>query len=344
MKGSCAFYSPIWPYMKSGFFWSKPYPETSGYLIETLIDYQNYDNQLELYDYISSIVHWLLDIQLPSGSFPGGLGDKGRESFFNTGQILLGLIKYYKISPSFRIEESIIRAYEWLLSAIDTNGLVCRGHYIQNFSPDYYSRVLWPMLMIEREFNLSNSNKILLCIKKILSNFDNDSCIFKAWSFNRDKPAFTHTIAYTLRGLLESSRLLKDEFISIEIGNIVYNSFAKILTDLNNNNFIIGALDKNGRSDNSFICVTGHFQLSIVSFLLNKYSLLNDNYFSSKKLFNTAKEGIANSSNFFLLKGGINGSIPFHSKYLRFRQPNWAVKFYLDNLLLLLQNNKLYKE
>ena len=37
---------------------------------------------------------------------------------------------------------------------------------------------------------------------------------------------------------------------------------------------------------------------------------------------------------FFKKKGGVPGSHPFYGRYMMFRQPNWATKFFIDAILL----------
>ena len=57
--------------------------------------------------------------------------------------------------------------------------------------------------------------------------------------------------------------------------------------------------------------------------------------FSKNKFFERWNEKIENdldNINFILpgIKGGVAGSYPFYGKYMRFRYPNWAVKYLCD--------------
>jgi len=64
--GSCAYYSPLMG-------WSKPYPETTGYLIPTLIRVSKFLKDPKYSESALSIGQWLLDIQSQNGSWYGGL-------------------------------------------------------------------------------------------------------------------------------------------------------------------------------------------------------------------------------------------------------------------------------
>ena len=64
--GSCAHFSPL-------LGWSKPYPETTGYIIPTLLKLYNYYHDERFLVAASSTGEWLLSIQNKDGSWPGGL-------------------------------------------------------------------------------------------------------------------------------------------------------------------------------------------------------------------------------------------------------------------------------
>ena len=52
--GSSAYYSRVWHSPLRLSRWSSPYPETSGYILETLIDYSEYFPRLQVDGYINS--------------------------------------------------------------------------------------------------------------------------------------------------------------------------------------------------------------------------------------------------------------------------------------------------
>ena len=86
--GSAAYFSPL-----AG--WSRPYPETTGYLIPTLLRLgQEYPADGGENAALRA-GRWLLEIQRPEGAWNGGLHPPrggGKPSVFNTGQVLDGML------------------------------------------------------------------------------------------------------------------------------------------------------------------------------------------------------------------------------------------------------------
>ena len=73
--------------------WASSYPETTGYIIPTFLEYAKRSGRTDLRARARRMADWLVDIQLPCGGFQGGKIDSIPvvPVTFNTGQILLGL-------------------------------------------------------------------------------------------------------------------------------------------------------------------------------------------------------------------------------------------------------------
>src|SRR4051794_17477092 len=76
--------------------WQPTYPETSGYLMPTLLRGAVALDRADLADRAAEVGHWLLGLQRPDGAFPGGTGTEGAPVVFDTGQILLGLLAWWR--------------------------------------------------------------------------------------------------------------------------------------------------------------------------------------------------------------------------------------------------------
>jgi malonyl-CoA O-methyltransferase len=100
------------------------YPEVTGYLVPTLIDYGERELAAEL-------VRWLVRIQNADGSFPDP--DQGRSYVFDTGQALRGLLAGIPLVPEAR--EAAGRAAEYLRREMIDGG--ARGY------PQRYSGAYW---------------------------------------------------------------------------------------------------------------------------------------------------------------------------------------------------------
>ena len=89
----------------------RAYPEVTGYLIPTLIDYSHVDLALQWAD-------WLTEIQLQDGSFPDP--DGGRPCIFDTGQALRGLLAAARLDAKFL--QPAAQAGEYLVSSMIDGG------------------------------------------------------------------------------------------------------------------------------------------------------------------------------------------------------------------------------
>jgi len=157
----------------------------------------------------------------------------------------------------------------------------------------------------------------------------NDNSSVQYWAFKAKDQAFTHTIAYTWQGFLESAILLNDQKIiekCIKTGYQLVNLFRK-------NGVFAGSYDENWNGNYSFRCLTGDAQISL---FLSRLSCL-----TNEKAFQQLAYGLFANLEKYPAKlplagfsGGIAGSYPVWGSYERLSYPNWAAKFYLDACLM----------
>lgn len=324
--GSSAYYAPI-------LGWSKPYPETTGYIIPTLIEYYHHADYKLAYETALEFGDWLLSIQSSEGYWCAGQHPpkKKSPSVFNTGQILFGLMSLHNETNDSKWLNSLDKATGWLCSTIDEKGNWTSGHY-RGFNPTYYSRVAWPMLsasgILDNQIYKEKSISVLdSLIKKRNSNGS-----FSGWGFDEHGPAFTHTIAYTLRGFMESSILVDDWQAYGAKTEMALDKFYR-LAELKKGR-LAGQYDEQYSGSETYSCITGNFQ---IAFCLMRWFEMNQDL----RLLNAASKLIEYSVNSQTPSGAIPGSKPFWGRYMMFRYPNWSAKFCADALLLFL---KLYKK
>lgn len=139
-NGSAHSYSCVWG-------WRKAYPETTGYIIETLFDYAAWRQDISLRLLAFDCLDWLLSQQLPSGAFPALFAGSGKPSVFNTSQILFGLARGVEEAADgkpYRL--ALEKAVHWLISILETDGSWRQASYIADFTPSYYTRSVWGIL------------------------------------------------------------------------------------------------------------------------------------------------------------------------------------------------------
>ena len=103
--------------------WSTSYPETTGYIVPTIIREGRKRGDASLLDRARRMLDWLVSIQMPSGAFRGGaIGDSPLVPVtFNTGQILLGLAAgVTEFGAHYR--RAMLAAADWLVRTQDSDG------------------------------------------------------------------------------------------------------------------------------------------------------------------------------------------------------------------------------
>jgi hypothetical protein len=314
--------------------WSRAYPETSGYIATTLLDLSEYLSDEASRDAAIGLGDWLISIQEPEGCWRAGLypyKSSASSSVFNTGQILNGLVALSRRGCGERFRHSADRAAAWLAQGIDEQGVWQSGHY-RGHQPDYYSFVAWPMLDYADLAGDAGASAAALRVIEHIKGHALSNGAFGRWGFEEQGPAFTHTICYTLQGLIESHR-----FAGPKAG--ILPAVAPAMERLRRqaelgNGRLWGAFDSAWKADKSYECLTGNAQLAICLLLLHRTEPDLRQVNAAAKLVERLC-GLQSKGPVRALRGAVAGSNPLWGKYMRGRYPNWAVKFFADSLLLL---------
>jgi hypothetical protein len=328
--GSCAHFSPL-------FGWSPPYPETTGYIIPTLLQAGATLKDSRYKEAALSTGQWLLSIQRPDGGWPGGMYLAGRPkspSVFNTAQIIEGMVALARLQPEGPWLLALVRAARWLADGVDTEGLWQMGNYRVGVNPSYYTQVAWPMLQawqLCRDYTVRTAAERVLA--RIVALRTRHGSIAN-WGFDPGKPAYIHTIGYTLRGLIESAYAL-DKWEAY--GEPCEDALERLVRKAEfSNGRLPGAYHDNWRPVNWYSCLTGNSQVALCLMrfenratdlrLVNAAAKLVDNVCANQRIV-----GLRNAS-----YGAISGSAPFWGRYMFIRYPNWAAKYHADSLMMLM--------
>lgn len=336
-KGSSAGYSLVQQ-------WRPAYPETSGYIIPTLWKYVHISENQELKELAKacaiSLTDWETEIQLSNGAVRGGVYGKDKLNVFkstevpvvfNTGMVVFGWAASYKETKDERYLEAMIKAANWLVSVQEPNGSWIKGRSESTDSElySYYTMVAWAQA---EAFLVTGNKDFELSCKKFLDwaiSVQQPNGAYQYMAFNKNQPAFLHTIAYTIQGMLEAGILLKEEkYIQSA------NQAAAVLNDLyKKDNTLWGTYTESWTPDKSFKCLTGMVQMAICYYKLYTINHSQE-YASIFAALNRQVQELTVVSDEKGLNGGIRGSFPVWGSYSRMNFPNWAAKFYLDALFL----------
>lgn len=314
--------------------WSGPYPETTGYIIPTFLNASQKMNGFEeLKDKALKMGEWLLSIQMSDGAFPGNIYYPGKpqtKSIFNTGQIILGLTRLYDETNDHRFLHSATLAAKWLAVNQASDGTWKEYNYVKDFSPSYYSRVSWPILKVFERTNDENLKEAALRNLRQIQTQQLPNGFIQGAGFKPDSYVFLHTLAYTIRGFIESAMILDDA----RLWHTGFSFAEKLMRHFEIQGKFYGAYYPDFSGVKWYECLTGNVQMAII--WLRVYKQTGDIRFlnaASKAIDSVEKHQVKSSWNKNII-GAIAGSSPIYGRYMFGRYPNWAAKFYCDALML----------
>jgi hypothetical protein len=307
--------------------WGAPYPETSGYIASTFFRLGTARDP-SYAERAKRIVRWLVEVQNPDGSFANPrYGQEG--IVFDTGQVLFGLVCGYERTADPALLGAARRAARWLVDVAGPDRRWTRNEHLG--TPHVYNtRTAWAMLRMnaidpepEREAVARANLDWALAVQAETGFFDH--CSFKP-----GQPPFTHTIAYTARGLLESGLLLKDA----RYVDAATRCADATLAHLRDDGFLPSRIGIDGRPASTSCCLTGNCQFAIVWSRLGE-AVSRPAYASGIRralaFVMSAQDIDAADAD---VRGAIKGSQPVWGRYAPMSYPNWAAKFFVDAMWL----------
>ena len=310
--------------------WLPSYPETSGYIIETLLAAAKVLADPTLKVRAARIVDWELSLQNDTGSFPGHFGELGSKPvIFNTGQIMHGLIAGYLAFDRDECLEAAVRAGRWMVLQQDDDG--CWRRSVHNDTPHTYNtRSAWALLRT----GLIANEKVLVdsAIKNIQWALTQQTASgwFKTNAFTKKGLPYTHTIAYAIRGILECGLLLDNEAM-INAAIIAASAQA---AQQGADGWLAGTYDDNWVPKAHYCCLTGLAQMSIIWQRLIVTQGIDELNLPVARGLDYIKSNHHLSAKYAYQRGAIAGSAPIWGRYSMFEYPNWAAKFFADALML----------
>ena len=307
--------------------WRPSYPETSGYIATTFLRLARRRDP-GYADRAERILRWLLTVQNADGSFANPR--YGRQGIvFDTGQVLFGLVRGYQATGAPALLAGARRAAGWLTGIADRDLRWTRNEHLD--TPHVYNtRTAWALLLMnELEFDPQRQAVARSNLDWALAE-QQPSGMFDHCAFERGRAPFTHTLAYTARGLLESGLLL-DERRYVDGAARCADA---MLLHLDDNGHLPSMVAPHGAPASGSCCLTGNCQFAIVWARLHA-SVGGKNY----------RSGILRALDYVMstqdlespdpgINGGIKGSHPVWGRYAPMSLPNWAAKFFVDAMWL----------
>lgn len=309
--------------------WRPSYRETSGYIIPTFFRLAHHRGRTDYRERGLRVARWLLSVQNADGSFSNPrFGQQGL--VFDTGQDLFGLLAAFEQSQEECFLTAARRAGDWLVGVADGERRWTKNDYL-GVPHVYNTRTAWALCKL-------NAIEPRACYEHVArANLDyalaaERGGYFADCGFRPGRPAPTHTIAYTIRGLLEAGRALNDTryLAAAERGARAMSRHVR------DDGFLPGEIDVHGRETQSFCCLTGNCQLGVIWAKLYQSSGEETFRRAAVRVLQYVLERQDVETSDIDVRGAIKGSHPIWGRYAPLSYPNWATKFFIDALLLTL--------
>ena len=314
--------------------WLEPYPETTGYIIPTFLRAARVLGRPELVSRSLSMGDWEIREQLADGAIRGGVGLSGPPIVFNTGQVILGWLGLFRETREDRFLEAARRAGEWLADVQDPGGAWSRFTH-EGVPHAYHTRVAWPMLALAEvtgDERIRDAGR--LHVEWVLAQAKPDGWI-RHMGFTEGQAPLTHTIAYTLRGLVECLPHLTYDAAE-ETAALVTLASERLreLVEAESGRLVLpGQIAESWRPAARYTCVTGNAQMALVFLALNERQPQGQWEGAARGLIDDVCIRQVGPKGAPGVRGAVPGSYPCWGKYNPLSFPNWATKFFADALL-----------
>lgn len=313
--------------------WAPSYPETTGYIIPTLLNWAAISGQAAPRERALQMADWERAVQLPDGSVMGSVvgGRVQKGVVFNTGQVLFGWLAAHRDSGREGHLESARSAAEWLMAGLSDAGTwTTHGNMGEDRVHAYNARVAWALLELWKRTGDDSYRTAMQRFVGWLLAQEVERGWFRHNDLTDEARPLLHTIAYTAQGLVECGILLDDE-ACVEAAARTADA---LVARVGNDGRMAGRFDSSWRPAARWACLTGMAQMAIVWNRLHELRG-GDRYLEARTRVNgflkrTQDCGSRDPG----IRGGIKGSYPVYGEYGKYRLLNWATKFFIDSLLL----------
>lgn len=315
--------------------WRDSYPETTGYIITSLLQFADYFGNAHIRQRAIQMAEWEIKVQMASGAVQGGTvcpPEKQTPTAFNTGMVLDGWCSAYTASRDGKFLEAGRRAADFLARDVNSDGyFLTNGHFVSADQIKTYNCLCaWAlyrfgMLAQERRYQETAVHVVEAAIRQQSSNgWVANNCLTRS-----DAPLL-HTIGYTLQGILEVGLLAnRADFVSA-----AQRGTDPLLSRVSKKGFVHGCFYADWAPASFSSCLTGSAQLAVVCYRLfeqtgeQRYRSVADSlvdYLKSLQALDSADPAV---------NGALAGSFPLLGSYMTGGYPNWATKYFLDSLML----------
>jgi hypothetical protein len=315
--------------------WRPSYPETSGYIIPSLLRYGEVCEDRSICESALKIAEWETQIQMESGAVQAGpvcVATQQVPAIFNTGMVLEGWGAAYRFNHAERFLRSARRAADFIVADMNDDGhLQTHGPFVAPHPIKTYN-VLCAVGLYQHGQDTGErlyKEAAIRITEAAISKQQRNGWFANNCLTDSNRPLL-HTIGYALQGILEVG-ILADRPDFVEATR---RGTDPLLERIGPAGFLHGRYYADWEPAGFSSCLTGSAQLAVVCYRLFEYT--------GEKLYRLAADRILNflkalqtlDSGDPCIDGAIAGSFPLLGSYMSGGYPNWATRFFLDGLML----------
>lgn len=305
--------------------WSKPYPETTGYVIPSMLGASEALREPAYAQSAGAAGEWLLKIQQQDGSFTDL---DGKKQVFDTGQIIYGLLEIAGRRKDGGYAAAAVRAGEWLASVQEADGSWAR-HAYNSMPHSYYSRVGAILVKLGKATGRKDLAEAgMKNLEWVISQQGGDG-YFERMYFHPGAPPYLHTIVYVLEGLFLGWEAAGNK----EFLDAVLRTAGRLKTmEKESGSVLFSQYGPGWKIANRERCIAGLAQWAGLALDISRATGDKEYLECAERAIGylKAKQIKGGSPN---IRGALPSSIPIWGRYGRFCLFNWNSKFFMDALL-----------
>lgn len=310
--------------------WGPLYRETTGYIIPTFLNYARLYGEKTYRERAMRMGAWELAEQGEDGS----IGEKNRTGrtepkIFNTSQVMLGFCALFDETSEKTYLDAAVRGADWLCANQETSG--AWEQYSNDGAKTYDSRVAWALLEVWKRTEQNEYREAALRGIGWVTAEQHDNGWFENCSLRDPLRPWTHTIAYTISGLLECALCLNDARLmeqAIKPARMMLEYLAS-----HDSSHLPGTFDPEWKSSDRYSCLTGDAQMAGIWLKIHRATGEGIYRKEAMRILEGLKR-VQLRSRHRELDGAIAGSYPLRGDYAAYALPNWSTKFFADALLI----------
>jgi hypothetical protein len=318
----------------SGNGWRTSYPETTGYIISTLLEYGKVTGDKKCAEAALRMAHWEVRVQMKSGAVQANAlcaPEDQVAAAFNTGMVLDGWSAAFRFSHDERFLQAGRRAGDFLVGDVNEHGyLQSQGKHTVFFPIKTYTCLCaWPLCRLSEDVGDDRYRTTAIRIVEAALRQQHGNGWFANNCLTRPEAPLLHTIGYTLQGILEVGISAKrDDFVAA-----VQRGVDPLISQIGPKGFLPGRFYADWKPAAFSSCLTGSAQIAVVCYRLFEYTGDVKYRRAADALLNFLKALQLIHTPITEVQGAISGSFPIVGAYQRLGYPNWATKYYLDALM-----------